>query len=285
MKRETLIEMLGSDFTALTTDEVIEIMEKELDKAPEDADEELIDLCLEVLKEEAGEIPHREVPDIDTLNRMAAELLAEEEGGKRAAEEKAPEKHTKIKIGKIFALVAVVAVLAAVITTVSADYFNIDASEKIVRFVKDRFITNLSDDESVDLPLMFEEHGLEDIVLPEVFYNQDLYKVTEFESKDTEIGDVHICISVKSTEKDMDIGITISEHENETDFLVGKFNIYNNAYDIGKQLKVDNRDVLIFQSVDSMVGVITYIDDDLEYNIKLNKCSFKEVNQIANTIK
>lgn len=284
MKRETLIEMLGSDFTALTTDEVIEIMEKELDKAPEDADEELIDLCLEVLKEEAGEIPHREVPDIDTLNRMAAELLAEEEGEKRAVEEKAPEKHTKIKIGKIFALVAVIAVLAAVITTVSADYFNIDASEKIVRFVKDRFITNLSDDESVDLPLMFEEHGLEDIVLPEVFYNQDLYKVTEFECVE-ENDSVDICFSIKEQKTGRNSYVTIFVREEKTDFLVGKLNIYNNAYDNCKQLNNKNRDVLAFQSSDTMVGVITYVNDQLEYNIKLENRTFKEVLDIADTIR
>ncbi|MBQ4348144.1 MAG: hypothetical protein IJC79_00820 [Clostridia bacterium] len=284
MKRETLIEMLGSDFTALTTDEVIEIMEKELDKAPEDADEELIDLCLEVLKEEAGEIPNREVPDIDTLNRMAAELLAEEEGEKGAAEEKAPEKHTKIKIGKIFALVAVVAVLAAVITTVSADYFNIDASEKIVRFVKDRFIVNLSDDDSVDLPLMFEEHGLEDIVLPEVFYNQDLYKVTEFECVAKE-NSVDVCFSIEEIKTGRNNYITIFVREDKTDFLVGKLNIYNNAYDNGKQLNNKNRDVLVFQSTDTMVGVITYINGQLEYNIKLENYTFEEVLDIADTIK
>lgn len=283
MKRETLIEMLGSDFTALTTDEVIEIMEKELDKAPEDADEELIDLCLEVLKEEAGEIPNREVPDIDTLNRMAAELLAEEEGEKRAAEEKAPEKHTKIKIGKIFALVAVVAVLAAVITTVSADYFNIDASEKIVRFVKDRFITNLSDDESVDLPLMFEEHGLEDIVLPEVFYNQDLYKVTEFKCEKVELDDYKVAFTIASAQKSGRVSIV--NRKDDTDFVVGKLSVYNNAYDNMKQLKIIDMDVLVFQSTDSNVSVITYIYGDREYNIKVDNCSFEEAEDIANSIK
>lgn len=282
MKRETLIEMLGSDFTALTTDEVIEIMEKELDKAPEDADEELIDLCLEVLKEEAGEIPHREVPDIDTLNRMAAELLAEEEGEKRAVEEKAPEKHTKIKIGKIFALVAVIAVLAAVVTTVSADYFNIDASEKIVRFVKDRFIVNLSDDDSVDLPLMFEEHGLEDIVLPEVFYNQDLYKVTEFECVGLNFEDYNIIFSITSGQKSGRVSIT--NREDQTDFLVGKLSVYNNAYDNMEQLEISGMDVLVFQSNNTDVGVITYIYNDKEYSIKIDNCSFDEAKEIAFTI-
>ena len=277
MKRETLIEMLGSDFTALTTDEVIEIMEKELDKAPEDADEELIDLCLEVLKEEAGEIPHREVPDIDTLNRMAAELLAEEEGEKRAAEEKAPEKHTKIKIGKIFALVAVVAVLAAVITTVSADYFNIDASEKIVRFVKDRFITNLSDDESVDLPLMFEEHGLEDIVLPEVFYNQDLYKVTEFEAQKT-----CVSFSVESTSNMIKGGVIIFDREAEREFLIGKKNV-SNDYNIVKQLEVNDIDILIFYSDYEIYA--TYSVHEMDYTITLIGCDFEDAIKIAKTIK
>lgn len=283
MKRETLIEMLGSDFTALTTDEVIEIMEKELDKAPEDADEELIDLCLEVLKEEAGEIPHREVPDIDTLNRMAAELLAEEEGEKRTAEEKVPEKHTKIKIGKIFALVAVVAVLAAVITTVSADYFNIDASEKIVRFVKDRFITNLSDDESVDLPLMFEEHGLEDIVLPEVFYNQDLYKVTEFEFEKVELDDYKMTFNIKMRNSNIDGFITVTSRENDTDFNIGKQNIYCDYKNI-KEFSFDDSKGIICSSI-SNDSYITYKNKNIEYSITLNSCSFDEAVSIVDTIK
>lgn len=281
MKRETLIEMLGSDFTALTTDEVIEIMEKELDKAPEDADEELIDLCLEVLKEEAGEIPHREVPDIDTLNRMAAELLAEEEGEKRAVEEKAPEKHAKIKIGKIFALVAVVAVLAAVITTVSADYFNIDASEKIVRFVKDRFITNLSDDESVDLPLMFEEHGLEDIVLPEVFYNQDLYKVTEFECEVKEGRDINISFSIKG-EKNSG-GVLVYTVKDKSDFSVGKFNA-SDEFNLVKQIEKGDFNILVFSSSNTKEAYITYVKNNVDYTVFLENCSFDEALVIADSI-
>ncbi len=281
MKRETLIEMLGSDFTALTTDEVIEIMEKELDKAPEDADEELIDLCLEVLKEEAGEIPNREVPDIDTLNRMAAELLAEEEGEKRAAEEKAPEKHTKIKIGKIFALVAVIAVLAAVITTVSADYFNIDASEKIVRFVKDRFITNLSDDESVDLPLMFEEHGLEDIVLPEVFYNQDLYKVTEFECEVKEGRDINISFSIKG-EKNSG-GVLVYTVKDKSDFSVGKFNA-SDEFNLVKQIGKGDFNILVFSSSNTKEAYITYVKNNVDYTVSLENCSFDEALVIADSI-
>lgn len=281
MKRETLIEMLGSDFTALTTDEVIEIMEKELDKAPEDADEELIDLCLEVLKEEAGEIPNREVPDIDTLNRMAAELLAEEEGEKRAAEEKAPEKHTKIKIGKIFALVAVVAVLAAVITTVSADYFNIDASEKIVRFVKDRFIVNLSDDDSVDLPLMFEEYGLEDIVLPEVFYNQDLYKVTEFECVEeqdyTVIGfDFEIVNQNKIGHN------SILVRKEESNFLVGKISA-SDEYKKVKETEINGREVVLFSTPENSTLVV-YIIGQKEYYLEFSNFSIKEIMAIVNTI-
>lgn len=282
MKRETLIEMLGSDFTALTTDEVIEIMEKELDKAPEDADEELIDLCLEVLKEEAGEIPHREVPDIDTLNRMAAELLAEEEGEKRAAEEKAPEKHTKIKIGKIFALVAVVAVLAAVITTVSADYFNIDASEKIVRFVKDRFIVNLSDDDSVDLPLMFEEHGLEDIVLPEVFYNQDLYKVTEFECVDMINEGMDVCFSVESLIDETTGGVTFYSHEEKKDFLSKNQNI-SDGYKRVEIIEYNGTSILVFASNSGEI-YITYKCENIEYIITLSTCSFDKAVSIAKSI-
>lgn len=282
MKRETLIEMLGSDFTALTTDEVIEIMEKELDKAPEDADEELIDLCLEVLKEEAGEIPNREVPDIDTLNRMAAELLAEEEGEKGAAEEKAPEKHTKIKIGKIFALVAVVAVLAAVITTVSADYFNIDASEKIVRFVKDRFITNLSDDESVDLPLMFEEHGLDDIVLPEVFYNQDLYKVTEFKFEKVELDDYKMTFNINGKANDIVCGAILYSHKDNTSFLSGKQSIAD-EYNYVKEIEGKDFVVLAFTS-NTGENYITYRYKGIDYTFTLSSCSFDEVVEIAKTI-
>ena len=283
MKREALIEMLGSDFTALTTDEVMEIMEKELDKAPEDADEELIDLCLEVLKEEAGEIPHREVPDIDTLNRMAAELLAEEEGEKRAVEEKAPEKHTKIKIGKIFALVAVVAVLAAVITTVSADYFNIDASEKIVRFVKDRFITNLSDDESVDLPLMFEEHGLEDIVLPEVFYNQDLYKVTEFECEKTEFYDNKMEFSVSARNSEIKGGVSVKTCEDMTAFSVNQQSVSKNYKNV-MEFEFRNESGLVF-STSTGESYITYKYGTNGYSISLLNCDFEDALAIAKTIK
>ncbi len=282
MKRETLIEMLGSDFTALTTDEVIEIMEKELDKAPEDADEELIDLCLEVLKEEAGEIPNREVPDIDTLNRMAAELLAEEEGEKGAAEEKAPEKHTKIKIGKIFALVAVVAVLAAVITTVSADYFNIDASEKIVRFVKDRFIVNLSDDDSVDLPLMFEEHGLEDIVLPEVFYNQDLYKVTEFECEKVELDDYKMTFNLATNNQNLNGSVTIAKRKGSTLFTTGKQNV-SNGYKNIEELDINGITVLVF-STNTGESYITYKANGADYLIYLINCSFERAVDIAKTM-
>lgn len=284
MKRETLIETLRSDSKPLTQDEAIELIEKELDKAHEEADGDLIDLCLEILAQEVQDIPDKKAPDIDTLNRQMAEMLAEEEAENRKAETKDEKKHRNIRFGRILALVAVITVLAGIVTTVSADYFNIDASEKIVRFVKGRFIVNLSDDDSVDLPLMFEEYELENIVLPEVFYNQDLYKITDFECEKTEIGDVNVYFSIESLEKEINAGVTIFSRKETTNFLAGKLNVYNNTYNKLKCISDNGINVLVFQSEHTKSSVITYVENNVEYNIEFLNCEPSEVLNIAKTI-
>ncbi|MBQ7296249.1 MAG: hypothetical protein IJW86_08700 [Clostridia bacterium] len=284
MKRETLIEMLRRDNSELTADEAIEILDKELEKAPEDADADLIDLCLQVIRQEAGDIPVPEVPDIDTLNRKMAEMLEDAESENQTSQKEAVKKHKKIKIGRIFALVAVVAVLAAVITTVSADYFNIDASESIVRFVKDRFITNLSDDDSVDLLLAFEEHGLENIVLPEVFYNQDLYKITEFECSGTNTKDTYVRFSFCSLVQELSGGAMIFSYEDDTSFLTGKFSVHDNEYNIAKDFVFNGVETIVFYSLDNLSGLISYSINDIEYSIELSNCSYDDILSIAKTI-
>ena len=65
---------------------------------------------------------------------------------------------------------------------------------------------------------------------------------------------------------------------------MGKISVYNNDYDNMEQLKIAGMDVLVFQSTDTYVAVITYIYNDKEYSIKIDNCSFDEAKEIAFTI-
>lgn len=264
MKQITLYDILNTEPIKFTLREIEEMMDEELSKDPDEIDTEFISICA------------------DVINRAHAE-----EDKRIEQEEKLKAK--KIKARKVLLIAAILILVLSLSLSASAKLFNIDASEKVVRFFNNHFNVNLGNaktdadgytDNGLELISNLEEKGFENIVLPAALISEDYStKINTLREGNVE----QAYIDFKSNSTDFNGNIIITNHVNSEDnFTIGQVSVPD-VYNQVKQIKVNGIDVLVFS--DETTSYIYYIDKNIEYHMHILNCDFDSTVRIAETIK
>lgn len=262
MDNITLLEILKTEPFSFTLSEIEEIMDEELNKAPDEMDTDLVDICADIL---------------------------EREYFKETAEPKSKnQKVKKFKAGKVLLIAAILIMILGLSLSASAKFLNIDASEKVVEFVYNHFHVNLGDENKYDdsyssngLKLISDlnDIGFENIVLPNALLSEDYYAKININS----IENIEqSSIEFKSSSEDISGIILITMHTNSNyNFAIGQ-RLMLDSYNQVKQISVNGIDILVFS--DETTSYIYYIDKNIEYDISIN-CNFDLAVKIAEAIK
>lgn len=262
MDERTLENILNEKKIKFTESEIRDMIDKELEKDPKEMDTELIDICLDVLdKQHSNANSHKTDINIKTKNK-------------------------KIKLIRIFAIAAIVAVILSIAIPVCAKFIHTEASQDIVQFYSDHFKINLRNGSQNQLTLSIDEiiqklneNDIEKAVIP-------LQLTTEEYSYDINISEnedyIDIIINFMSKDDKISGNITLTKYKtNKVDFILGQGDI-TNKYDSVKQLEIDNMDVLVFSNDNS--SYIYYVHNNIEYQITLENTDFDYAIQVAQTI-
>lgn len=140
MDKEILYEILNSKSEKYSAEVIEEILNVELDKAPDEMDTDLVDLCLEAL----------ETVDEGQLNK----------------------KRHRIKFARVLTAAVVFILVIGVSIPAFAKLFNINVPEGVVNIYKNCFNIDLSNDEYTgDIFSQLEQDGFENVYLPNIVYS------------------------------------------------------------------------------------------------------------------
>lgn len=258
MNDSTLKEVLKVNFLSFSKEEIENIMEEELEKAPEEMDTELIDMCLNVL---TGE------PKEKADENLAVSPAVSEKKAKR------------INFKKGILVAAIITLLISIAIPVSANVFNIDVPENILKIYDKFFDLDLTEKkQSERLDYLLAQNNLKNVVLPQFLFRQ--CEISGFESLKEEFN-THIYFDFIDKENNVSGRVRLDSLKNEMDFLNGEI-LVNGLYEEVKQLTVNGIDVVVF-SENNNCFIIYYINE-LEYSIVLNGVTFDKAVEIASTL-
>ena len=163
MNKEILYEILNSESERLSTAEIENILNEELDKSPEEMDTDLVDLCLDAL---------------DT-----------------AGEEKLNKRKHRIRISRVLIAAVIFVLMIGLSIPACARFFSIDVPDGIVKFYNDCFNVDLSNDEHIDdILAQLEQNGIDDAALPKIIF-ADGTTITNYHIGNDEISYVEFSFS------------------------------------------------------------------------------------------
>lgn len=242
MNKEILKNLMRTSSVEFTYDEINEMLNEELEKSPEEMDTELVEIC------------------IDALSSFI------DEGNKPAEKESVQEKTKTIKksiVKKIFLVAAIVSVILTLSITVSANIFDIDLPEGMVKIFGDRIVLNLSGKSKTDEVL--DESGLLN-----VFYSDKC--VIESKTFNENKNETIIQFSVKNSEM---YGTIIILPYSVTDKGLTGNSVFKNVEQI-KHIVIDEIDVTVTSFADERVFV-SYNTDKFNVSIAFNNANIDEV--------
>ena len=266
MNSEKIIQLLKSEPQKFTFAEIEQMMDEELAKDSSEMDTDFIDFCADLLCKALD--AHEE-----------KELNNKSENSKRI----------KLKLAKIVAIVALVALIMGFAVTVSAKYVYNDTSEKIVKFYEDHFSINLREansnndmqlDSSEDLIAKLKENGFDKVMLPSVLLTDDYTYTVDIVEDDEYISAV---IDFENKNDNSVIYTTITKHKNGINKLLNSEIQMTAKYDSAKQLSLNGVDIFVFGNKET--SAITYIDDNIDYDIELINYNFNSAVKTAESIK
>lgn len=265
MDSKDLIQILKSEPLKFTYDEIEQMMDEELEKDPAEMDTDFIDLCANVLNQ-------------------AIEANKEKESNNKSNNKK----HIKIRILKIAAIAAILAITIGIAVPVAAKYVDNDTSDKIVQFYEDHFSINLKDgetdadkhsDKNIDLISKLNKSGFDHIILPNALLADD-YTYDVDISEDGEI--ITAAIVFKNKVDNSTASAYIAKYKNDIISVLNNDTQITSEYDSAKQLSINGIDVLIFGNKTN--SSILYVDNDTEYDIALNNYDFNSAIEIAESM-
>lgn len=234
MNKEILKNVLRTSSVEFSYAEIEKMLNDELEKSTEEMDTELVELCIDVLSNYVNE------------------------GNKIFDEEALPKKAKTCKkpiVKKIFLIAAIVSVILTLSITVSANIFDIDLPEEMVKIFGDRILLNLSGSNSNDT---LNEDGL-----LSAFHSDTC--VIESRSFDEDRNETKICFSVKDS-KIYGV-IMVLPYFVTYEGLIDN-NVFKDVEQI-KQLVVDGIEVTVASFTDERVFVL-YNTDKFNITILFN---------------
>ena len=258
MNDSTLKEVLKVNFLSFSKEEIENIMEEELEKAPEEMDTELIDMCLNVLTGEPKE--------------KADENLA-------VSPAVSDKKAKRINFKKGILVAAIITLLISIAIPVSANVYNIDIPENILKIYEEFFALDFEKGkQNKNLSVILTENELNDIILPRYLYTQ--CEISDFEKTDEKLLS-HISFNFTCKEDNIYGRARLDSMENKMEFLNGEMMV-DGSYNQVKQLIVNGIDVVVFSENDDCF--IVYSVNNVEYHIVVKGVSFNKAVEIASTL-
>ena len=258
MNDSTLKEVLKVNFLSFSKEEIENIMEEELEKAPGEMDTELIDMCLNVLTGEPKE--------------KADENLA-------VSPAVSDKKAKRINFKKGILVAAIITLLLSIAIPVSANVFNIDVPENILKLYGKFFDLDLTEKkQSERLDYLLAQNDLKNLVLPQFLFTQ--CEISDFVKKEKKFLS-HISFNFSCKEDNIYGRARLDSMGTKMDFLNGEI-LINGLYEEVKQLAVNGIDVVIFSENNSCF--IIYHVNNVEYQIVIKGVSFDKAVEIASTL-
>lgn len=247
MTKEVLKEILNTKSIELTSAEIQNIMDEELEKSPDEMDADLVDLCLAALK--------------------------------GAAENKSQSKTVKkFSVKKVLLVAAIVLILAIIAVPVGADLLDIDADSKMVRVFKEYLLIDFSESETYDISKEIVNYGIEDAVLPSMFYDGSCV-ITDIVSDENEHGNKLYIFEFEAQNSELNGVLQIRVHQTDWTFGLDETKVFADVERL-KQLDVNGIDVFVHTNGEESVCIL-YNVGNMSYNITLNNCTFEEAIEIA----
>ena len=251
MNIEILKEILRTKSVELSLRDIEQLMDEELEKAPEEMDTELVDLCLEYLHSE---------PQKQVTNNIP--------------------KKKKVTIKKILLIAAVIAVFASFLVPASADKYNIDVSPfTLVEKIGGMFKITAREPKDFILSDELSNVGIDPKNLPDFLFDENCI-ITNFT---TEVinGDGFINIDYEMTDSELSgyVNIRVPEIFNAENYST--FNI-TETFTYIKEMYVNEIRIFVFS--DDMDSMIKYCTGNKAFSIQLSECDYEKAMQIADSI-
>lgn len=258
MNSGTLKEILKVNFLSLTKEEIESIMNEELEKAPEEMDTELIDMCLDIL---AGE-PANKADEKLTVSTAVSE-----------------NKVKRIKFKKGILVAAIIMLLISIAIPVGASIFDIDVPENMLKVYEKHFkLDTEGESQSENLADILAENDLSDIVLPYFLFAD--CKITSFQKNYDDFIN-QIIFEYIDQERKINGNVILTTSDEHSEFLDGEM-LVDGQYDEAKQITVNGINVIVFNKGSD--NLIVYQTVDVEYHIMLNGTTFDKAIEIASTL-
>lgn len=254
ISKKKLKKMIASDFTDLSTEEIKALIQKEVDKGPDEIDTDYIDLCFELLSIKNNSTNKRKIK----LTKSAKVLLA--------------------------AAVLIVVFISTI--TVSAQ-FNLNIPQKIAQLINGNaeIDYNLENADTTadgyalldtDLAKQIADYGITPVTLPEEMIKENC-KIIQFEKVSTD--DVLNIVDINFEYNGKGGNIYIQQISENTESAG-----VNAVMDVesGQMIKVNGIDVLVFEQKDSCS--IRYKDNFTIYDISID-CDLDTAIEFAKSIK
>ena len=247
--------MIDSDFTDLSTEEIKALIQKEVDKGPDELDTDYIDLCFELLAVKGNA------------------------------------KSKRVKFKKPAKLIIIAAALTVIfISTVTASaQFNFDIPQSIAKLIDNNaeIDYNLENADTTadgyallntDLAKQLADYGITPVTFPEEMIKENS-KITKIESISSD--DISNIVSVYFYYNGQRGWLDIEQmsKELESTGVIG----YNNLKG-GKMIKANGMDILVFEHDDNSSS-ITYKDGLTTYHISLTNSTMENAIKFAKSIK
>lgn len=255
LSKKKLKKMIDSDFTDLSTEEIKALIQKEVDKGPDELDTDYIDLCFELLAVKGNA------------------------------------KSKRVKFKKPAKLIIIAAALTVIfISTVTASaQFNFDIPQSIAKLIDNNaeIDYNLENADTTadgyalldtDLAKQLSNYGITPVTFPEEMIKENS-KITKIESISSD--DISNIVSVYFYYNGQRGWLDIEQMSKELEST--GVSGYNNLKG-GKMIKANGMDILVFEHDDNSSS-ITYKDGLTTYHISLTNSTMENAIKFAKSIK
>lgn len=274
----------------MTRQELIELMDEEIDKGPDEMDtdlvEELVELIIKFDEDEKMASEPLELPNTEIIEIPEQTESGDEKDNDKKDDRDNPKIITfghRLKFKKIAAVAAAACLIIATTAGASAHFFDFNIAEELVEYFSNHLKIKMeggsqnADSYSLTgsaLAQELENNGISPVTLPAALLT-DEWKITNISSQKD---DVLATADVNFENEDIIAMMTIIQYSSK-DFMPPTDVMYPEK---GEQIDINGMNVLVVESGDS---IFVYYQDDLtEYNITFN-CDFQSVVEIANSIK
>lgn len=250
MKKETFLAILNEESMIFTEKELMEMIDEELAKDPDEMDTDLIDLCLDALD---GKFDDDEIRQMNQRN-----------------------KRKRMKISKLLLIAAIIVIILGISIPVGAKYLDLNVAAGVIGVTGDHFSVDMhGSNSSENVVSKLESENLNPVIPNELLkgeYTFDNYRYYDDSCCKTYAFDFK--------NKDVSGTITICSYPDVFDFASGK-NFADNEFEHFKQITQNGNEILVFG--DDETSYIYYIIDNAEYDIILD-CDYSTAYNIAETL-